>query len=203
MRKPNLAVSVLMPLVLCTSLASCQLLGPKKVVRGTDDSTVDDVALSRKLDLKDVDIALQKLLKQLDESTWAAKIRASGEEPGLAVMPIRNETDIYGLDTTNLRETFEELVLDMGCFSIVAAGEVDKFKGYMTEQQSDWYNGATIPEAGNLFGFTYVIGGLLKGETERNRSAARTQYRLYLQAIDISTGVKKWKKAASVTKFQG
>ena len=192
------AISALLVLGLGLTTSGCRT----GITRGSDDPRVNDVAMSRKLDLKDVDIALHTMLENLDQ-TWAAKVRATGEEPGLAVMEIRNETDQYGLDTTNLRESFEEQILNMGAFAIVAADAVNKLKSSMMEQNTDWYAGGTVPEAGNLLGFRYIIGGVLKGETERTAGAARTQYRLYLKAVDIETGRLLWKKSADITKAQG
>ncbi|MFT5286930.1 MAG: PBP1b-binding outer membrane lipoprotein LpoB [Planctomycetota bacterium] len=191
------AISALLVLGLGVTTAGCG----STITRGSDDARVNDAALSRKLDLKDVDISLRTMLANLDES-WAQRIRATGERPGLAIMEINNETDQYGLDTTNLRESFQEQILNMGTFKIIAAAGVDKLKSSMMEQHTDWYNGGTVPQAGNLLGFNYIIGGVLKGETERMSGTARTQYRLYLKAVNIETGEILWIKSADITKSQ-
>lgn len=188
--------------LLLTPVALAPSCGGTRVVRGSDDASVDERAISRRLDLKDVDLALQELMTHFEGSPFVEDMRGAEERPGLAVMEILNETDQYGIDTTNLRETFEELVLETGCFALVSATEVDRLKRYMSDQASDWYAGGTVPDAGNLFGFRYVIGGTLKGETERGGGAARTQYRLHLKAVDVESGRLLWKKSADITKYQ-
>jgi len=184
--------------LLCLLLAGCA----GGVKRGSDDPSLDDLAMSRKLDLKDVDLSLGKLMTEFQNSGFIQYVRRDNVRPGIAVDEIVNETDQHGINTGRLLQTFETQVVNLGAFSVVSKENLAKFKQALTEQQSDWYNGATVPNAGNLYGFKYIIGGKLFGETEKLDGEARTQYRLVLRAMNVETGVIEWQGNADVTKFQ-
>ncbi|MBU0755593.1 MAG: penicillin-binding protein activator LpoB [Planctomycetes bacterium] len=170
--------------------------------RGSDDASLNDLALSRKLDLKDVDIALAKLMKEFEASRFVGDAKKSGERPGLAVDIIVNETDQHGINTDRLLESFNTKIVNMGTFSVVSMANLEKFKKLLLEQNTDWYDGATVPNAGNLYGFRFIIGGKLFGETEYGSGEARTQYRLVLKAMNVENGVIEWQSTADVTKYQ-
>jgi uncharacterized protein (TIGR02722 family) len=172
------------------------------VKRGSDDPSLDDKAMSRKLDLKDVDLALGELMAEFDDSGFYKIIQREGGRPGIAVDMIVNETDQHGINTTRLLQSFETKIVNLGIFAVVSKENLAKFKQALAEQNSDWYNGATVPNAGNLYGFKYIIGGKLFGETERLSGEARTQYRLVLRAMNVETGIIEWQGNADVTKFQ-
>lgn len=172
------------------------------VKRGSDDASLDDLALSRKLDLKDVDLALNKLMKEFKGSPFMAEVKKGGDRPGIAVDIIVNETDQHGISTSRLLESFETQIVNMGTFKVVSKENLAKFKKILLEQQTDWYDGATVPEAGKRFGFQIIIGGKLFGETERGDGEARTQYRLILRAMNVETGVIEWQGQTDVTKHQ-
>ncbi len=171
------------------------------VKRGSDDPSVVDKAMSRKLDLKDVDQALGKLMAEFESKGFVAEVKRDGNRPGIAVDIITNETDQH-ISTERLLQSFETEVVNMGCFKVVSHQNTEKFKKYMIEQNSDWYDGATVPNAGNLFGFHYIIGGKIFGETEKLDGDARTQYRLILKAMNLQTGVIEWQGQADITKYQ-
>ena len=171
------------------------------VKRGSDDPSVNEKAMSRRLDLKDVDHALGTLMKEFEQSPFLGEVKRKGDRPTIAVDMIVNETDQH-ISTERLLQSFETLVVNLGSFKVVSHENVDKFKKYMLEQNSEWYNGATVPNAGNLFGFRYIIGGKIFGETERLSGEARTQYRLVLRAMNLETGVIEWQGQADITKFQ-
>lgn len=172
------------------------------VKRGSDDASLNDVALSRKLDLKDVDIAIDKLMGEFMNSGFLGAVKRGGTRPGIAIDVIVNETDQH-LSTDRLLESFNTKIVNMGHFTVVSMNNLNKFKDMLKEQGTDWFDGATVPNAGNLCGFRYIIGGKLFGETERGDGDARTQYRLILKAMDVERGVIEWQGSADVTKYQG
>jgi uncharacterized protein (TIGR02722 family) len=171
--------------------------------RGSDDPSVVNKAMSRKLDLVDVDDTLAKLMTEFEQSAFLKEVKADSARPGMAVDIIVNETDQASISTDRLLQSFETKVVNMGAFKVVSKENLNKFKDLLKEQNSDWYDGATVPNAGNMFGFKYIIGGKLFGETERGSDEARTQYRLVLRAMDVETGVIEWQGNADVTKYQG
>lgn len=191
--------SLFLLLTLALLLAGCGTT----VKRGSDDASLNDLALSRKLDLKDVDIALGKLMKNFEASRFVKDAQQSGGRPGLAVDMIVNETDQHGISTDRLLESFNTKIINMGTFSVVSMANLEKFKKLLLEQNSDWYDGATVPNAGNLYGFKFIIGGKLFGETEYGSGEARTQYRLVLKAMNVENGVIEWQATEDVTKYQG
>lgn len=191
------SIAILMIAVLC--LMACGTT----TKRGSDDPSVVNKAMSRKLDLVDVDQALDKLMTEFQESAYMKEIKAGSARPGMAVDIIVNETDQASISTDRLLQSFETKIVNMGAFKVVAKENLNKFKDLLKEQNSDWYDGATVPNAGNMFGFRYIIGGKLFGETERGSDEARTQYRLVLRAMDVETGVIEWQGNADVTKYQG
>jgi len=202
MFKPIHLLSFLVLLSAVLILSGC---GGTKFQRGSDDPTLDEKAMSRKLDLKDVDLALDKLMKKFESHPFMGRVKqsvaAGGERPGISVDIILNETD-QRIDTNVLLESFRTKIIGFGIYKVVSYDNTMKFKNLLKEQNSDWYNGATVPNAGNLCGFRYIIGGKLLGGTERTSDEARTQYRLVLMALDIETGVIEWQETTDITKFQ-
>ena len=193
--KPIVSVILILVIALC---AGCQ----GGIKRGSDDPSVNEKAMSRKLDLKDVDLALGNLMKEFQSSAFVGEVKRDGTRPGIAVDMIVNETDQHGISMDRLLQTFETQVVNLGAFKVVSYENTERFKKQLLEQNSDWYNGATVPNAGNLFGFYYIIGGKLFGETEKYKDEARTQYRMVLRAMNVETGVIEWQGQADVTKFQ-
>ncbi|MFH2002334.1 MAG: hypothetical protein ABIK28_21865 [Planctomycetota bacterium] len=192
----KLYVAVSLLIVLIIGVSACS-----GVRRGSDDASLDEMAMSRKLDLKDVDLTLKKMMDEFRNSGFLQRVQQSGARPGLALDLILNETDQH-ISTDRLLESFQGMIVDIGAFKVVSPESVAKLKATMLEQNTDWYNGGTVSNAGSLFGFRYIIGGKLFGETERLSGDARTQYRLVLKCVDVETSEILWQKTADVTKYQ-
>ena len=141
--------------------------------------------------LSDVDAAVEQLMDRLESSSLLTEVRASGTRPGIAIDLITNETD-QRVSTERILQTFETRVVNMRTFEVVSYQNAERFKKALAEQQLDWFDQQTVPEAGKLFGFRYIIGGKLFGETERTGRSSRTEYRLILKVMDVERGVIEW-----------
>ena len=164
--------------------------------------------MSGTLDLEDVDRALDELMKNFVASSFVDKIKANESEaamerPALAVDKIVNETNKHNINPERLLLSFETRLMNLNMFNVVESQKGRaKIKSLLKEQDTFDYNEDTIPEAGNLLGFKYVIGGKLFGHTERTGSEIRHQYRLILTVVDIETGLKEWQDDVDVTKHK-
>ncbi|MFT4543325.1 MAG: PBP1b-binding outer membrane lipoprotein LpoB [Planctomycetota bacterium] len=156
---------------------------------------------SYRINLADVDDAVEKLMDEFETSAFLKEVRATDTRPGIAVDLLTNETD-QRVNTDRILQTFESRVLDLRAFEVVSYENAARFKQALADQAMDWFDAASIPEAGNLYGFRYIIGGKLFGETERQGRSSTTEYRLVLKVLDVERGVVEWSETFDIRKVR-
>jgi PBP1b-binding outer membrane lipoprotein LpoB len=176
----------------------------REYVRGSDDPSVDRVAMSTSLDKDDIERALQKLLNQLRVAPimgeWQAQA-GQGNKQTVAIAPFVNETSEHidpQLDTM-LSET-ETWLANGNVVRLVSAERQAEIIRQVEGAQSAAFDPRHIPQYGKQLGVKYYITGKVGANDERTEDARRVQYFIFMQVIDAETSEIRWQQKAYVTK---
>lgn len=184
---------------LCTS--AC---GGKEYVRGANDPSIDQPAMSTGLDKDDVERTLQTLLNQMREAPIMDEWRidaGKGSRQTVAIAPFQNETDEHidpQLDAM-LSET-ETWLVNSGITRVVDQSRQADMIRQVEGAQHPVFDPRHIPEYGKQLGVQFYVTGKVGASDERTEDARRVQYFIFMQVIDTSTSEIRWQQKAYVTK---
>jgi PBP1b-binding outer membrane lipoprotein LpoB len=173
-------------------------------VRGSQDPSVDQPAMSTSLDKEDIGSTLQALLNKMrvapimDE--WRAKA-GQGDRQSVAVAPFINETSEHidpQLDAM-LSET-ETWLVDSGIVRVISHERQGDMIRNVEGAQNAVFDPRHIPQYGKQIGVKYFITGKVGASDERTEDARRVQYFVFMQVIDSETSEIRWQEKAYVTK---
>jgi hypothetical protein len=199
------------PLVLslAAAAAASALLGStgcadRTYVRGSQDPSVDQPAMSTSLDKADIGQTLQTLLNKMrvapimDE--WRTKAGASDRQT-VAVAPFGNETSEHidpQLDSM-LSET-ETWLVNSGVVRVISHERQADMIRNVEGAQHPVFDPRHIPQYGKQIGVKYFITGKIGAADERTEDQRRVQYFIFMQVIDSETSEIRWQEKAYVTK---
>lgn len=178
--------------------------GGKEYVRGANDPSIDQPAMSTGLDKDDVERTLQTLLNQMREAPimdeWRMKA-GQGARQTVAIAPFQNETDEHidpQLDAM-LSET-ETWLVNSGITRVVDQSRQADMIRQVEGAQHPVFDPRHIPQYGKQLGVQYYVTGKVGASDERTEEARRVQYFIFMQVIDTSTSEIRWQQKAYVTK---
>lgn len=193
-------------LVALAALASleCTACGGKEYVRGANDPSIDQPAMSTGLDKDDMERSLQTLLNQMRAAPimdeWRMKA-GQGARQTVAIAPFQNETDEHidpQLDAM-LSET-ETWLVNSGITRVVDQSRQADMIRQVEGAQHPVFDPRHIPEYGKQLGVQFYVTGKVGAADERTEDARRVQYFIFMQVIDTSTSEIRWQQKAYVTK---
>jgi PBP1b-binding outer membrane lipoprotein LpoB len=200
---PLLRPASLLPLPLALALGSVGCAN-KEYVRGSQDPSIDQPAMSTGLDKDDIGRTLQTMLNKLrvapvmDE--W--RVRAGqNDRQAVAVAPFLNETSEHidpQLDAM-LSETETWLVNSAIVRVISHERQADLIRN-VEGAQHPVFDPRHIPQYGKQLGVKYFITGKIGASDERTEDARRVQYFIFMQVIDSETSEIRWQEKAYITK---
>jgi TolB-like protein len=197
--------SFLLPLALFT-LAPLAAVGcaNREYVRGSQDPSIDQPAMSTGLDKDDIGRTLQTLLNKLRAAPimdeWRARA-GQNDRQTVAVAPFANETSEHidpQLDSM-LAETETWLVNSSIVRVISHERQADMIRN-VEGAQHPVFDPRHIPQYGKQLGVKYFITGKVGASDERTEDARRVQYFIYMQVIDSETSEIRWQEKAYITK---
>ncbi len=186
--------------LLAMALAGC---GPT-YVRDTDEPRIDEYAMSTRLDRKDIDRLYNDNISQLMGSGIAKqweRASALGKAPVVAVFPMRNETSEHidgQLDT--LLSKFETDMVNKLPVDMIDHKSQPELIAEIKRQQSSAYNPQRLAQYGRQLGAQFFVTGKVYDVAERVKDERRVQYSMFVQVIEVETGVIKFQNEAMVTK---
>lgn len=198
-----------------STLGSCGLLAVvfavgasgcanREYVRGSDDPSIDQPAMSTGLDKDDIERTLQKLLNELREAPimleWRTKA-AQSDRQTVAIAPFFNETTEHidsQLDAM-LGET-ETWLVNSQIVRVVSQERQSEMIRQVEGDRHPVFDPAHIPQYGKQLGVKFYVTGKVGAADERTRSARRVQYFLFMQVIDTETSEIRWQQKAYITK---
>ena len=197
-----------LPIVLPASAALFSTLawgcGGATYVRGSQDPSVDQPAMSTSLDKADIGESLQTLLNKMrvapimDE--WRTKAGQGDRQP-VAVAPFGNETTEHidpQLDSM-LSET-ETWLVNSGVVRVISHERQADMIRNVEGAQHPVFDPRHIPQYGKQIGVKYFITGKVGASDERTEDQRRVQYFVFMQIIDSETSEIRWQEKAYVTK---
>ncbi len=173
-------------------------------VRGSEDPDLDEMTMSLRFDRKDLQTLYQKNVDQLMGSSvidsWNRKA-SRGDSPVVALFPIKNESSEHirqPLDA--LLSKFQTDLVNQTPVDVVSRDMQSKLVREIKRQQGGAYNPERLAEYGRQLGAQYYVTGKVYDVAERADKGRRVQYFLFIQVIDVSTGVVKFQAESSLSK---
>lgn len=191
-------------LVLLLPLAASLACAPRAMRggEGTDNPGMDQPAMSTTLDKTDIDYLVSQNLGQLYESAfWSRDVLASQREPLIAIWPIQNATSEH-LDDQMLQllSSIETSLVNSGHVQVVARARQAELAKEIGIQQGDIYDQRSATQLGRQLGAHYFVTGKLTNVDEKLQKTRRVQYSLFLQIIEIETGLVKFQHESARSK---
>jgi hypothetical protein len=178
--------------------------GGPAYVRGSQDPSVDQPAMSTGLDKDDIGQTLQTLLNKMrvapimDE--WRVKA-GQGDRQSVAVAPFGNDTSEHidpQLDAM-LSET-ETWLVNSGIVRVISHERQADMIRNVEGAQHPVFDPRHIPQYGKQIGVKYFVTGKVGASDERTEDARRVQYFIFMQVIDSETSEIRWQEKAYITK---
>lgn len=189
------ALAAALPVVLM--LTGCG----KEVVRGANDPSVDQPALSTGLDKDDIQRALSETLNNLRAAPIMNEWRSTHPPPNVAIFPFQNSTSehIDSMLDTMLSES-ETWLVDSGVVQMIARERQNQIIREVEGQQHPAFNPANAAKYGRQLGAKYFITGKVSAADERTEDMRRVQYFVFMQVIEVETSAIKWQRKTYITK---
>lgn len=186
---------------LCLSAQGC---GGKEYVRGADDPSIDNPAMSTGLDKDDIERTLQTLLNQMRAAPimdeWRIQAGQNNRQT-VAIAPFMNETSEHidsQLDVM-LSET-ETWLVNAGIVRVISRERQNDMIREVEGAQHPVFDPNHIPQYGKQLGVKYYVTGKVGASDERTSDARRVQYFIFMQVIDTETSEIRWQQKAFITK---
>ncbi len=169
---------------------------------GTDNPQIDVPALSTQLDKRDIDYLVESNVGALFASRfWSADVQDSFDPPLVAIWPIQNATSHHLDDQMlTLLSSIETALVNSGDVSVVARSRQTELAREIGVQHGDLYDPTTARELGRQLGAEYFFTGKITSVDERLNDARRVQYALFLQVLEIETGLVKFQHESARSK---
>ena len=185
----------LLALLLLTTVAS--LACAPRAMRGgdgTENPNMDQPAMSTTLDRADIDYLVTQNLDGLyDSRFWTREIASAAKPPIMAIWPIENATSEHLEDQMlTLLSSIETSLVNSGEVQVVAKARQDELAREIGVQQGAIYNPSQAAKLGKQLGAAYFVTGKLTAVDERIQKTRRLQYSLFLQILELETGLVKF-----------
>ena len=166
---------------------------------GTDNTTLDERALSTRLDRMDIQYLVdQNILALFASAFWKQEIEpAAGKRPVVTVLPIENRTAEHledGMDI--LLSSIETSLVNSGRLTVVSRERREQMVAELGMHKDAVFDPATAGVLGRQLGATYYVTGKLGAVTERLKKIRRNQYNLFIQVLDVETSTVKFQHEA-------
>jgi uncharacterized protein (TIGR02722 family) len=190
---------------LCACLlatAACSS-GPK-AVRGSEEPGLDHSAMSTGLDRKDLQEMVDGNMKALQASAiiqeWA-KQTDRAKRPGLAVLPMENQTSehIEG-SLSALVSDVETQIVNWGAVRVVSLQNQQQLIEEMRRQSGGAFQQEHVSKLGQQVGAQYFIATKVSTNDERVEDQRRVQYFMFMQVLSVETGEILFQNKTNVTK---
>jgi uncharacterized protein (TIGR02722 family) len=169
---------------------------------GTANPELDAPALSVQLDREDINYLVADYLKALEASRfWQSEVVGGGDRPLVAIWPIQNATSQHIDDQMlTLLSSIETALVNTGDVRVVDRARQEALVKELGIQQGRAYDPATAQRMGRQLGVKYFFTGKVTSIDERLNKLKRVQYSLFLQVLEIETGLIEFQNEVTRTK---
>jgi PBP1b-binding outer membrane lipoprotein LpoB len=175
--------------------------GNREYVRGSQDPTIDNPAMSTGLDKDDIQRMLSENLNNMRTSPIMDMWRSHRGQDTVAIFPFQNDTSehIDSALATILNEA-EDWLVNSNTVTMVSREKQNAMIREVEGAQHPVFNPAHIPQYGRQLGVKYFVTGKVTASDERTDDARRVQYFFYMQVIEVETSAIRWQHKAYTTK---
>lgn len=187
--------------VVAVSIAGCAA----QASRGgpaTENPNMDRPAMSVTLDRDDITYLVSDYLQQLEASRfWQGTIRGAAKKPVVAIWPIQNATTQHLDDQMlTLLSSIETSLVNTDSVLVVDRSRQYQMADEIGVQHSGMFDPASAQKLGRQLGAQYFFTGKITSVDERLNDTRRLQYSLFLQVIEVQTGVIKFQNEVTRSK---
>ena len=176
--------------------------GGREVVRGSQEPSIDNAAMSTGLDKEDIQRMLHENLNNLRAAPIMNQWRTQNPQATVAIFPFANTTSEHidsQLDAI-LSET-ESWLIDSQVVKLISRERQNAMIAEVEGGRSGVFNQASVPKYGRQLGVKYYVTGKVQAADERSEDARRVQYFMFMQVIEVETSAIVWQHKAYVTKM--
>jgi PBP1b-binding outer membrane lipoprotein LpoB len=169
---------------------------------GTTRPEMDEPALGVGLDREDINYLVAQNLASLEASKfWMGEIVPATRPPLVAIWPIENRTSQHIDDQmVTLLSSIETTFVNSGEVRVVARNEQENLSEEIRRQGGSMYDPRTAQRAGRQLGASYFVTGRITGVDEKLSGIRRLQYSLFLQVLEVETGLVRWQNEETRSK---
>ena len=168
---------------------------------GTSRPDIDRPALSLKLDRDDITYMVADYLDRLEASRFWDDVQREPRPPVVAIWPIENQTSQH-LDEQSLTilSSIETALVNTGAVQVVDRRNQEALAREVGIQQGAAYDPLYAQRLGRQIGAQFFVTGKITSVDERLEKTRRVQYSLFLQVIEIETGLIRFQNEVTRTK---
>ena len=169
---------------------------------GTENPNMDRAAMSTTLDRDDISYLVDQNLDALfDSGFWKNQVSVARKPPIMAIWPIENATSEHLEDQMlTLLSSIETSLINSGLVQVVAKSRQEALAREIRIQQGAIYDPSSAARLGKQLGAQYFVTGKLTAVDERLQKTRRLQYTLFIQIIELETGLVKFQHEATRSK---
>jgi hypothetical protein len=169
---------------------------------GTENPNMDAPAMSTQLDRADIQYLVDRNLDALYESRfWRGEVEVAAKQPVMAIWPIENRTSEHLEDQMlTLLSSIETSLINSGDVQVVARERQAELAREIGVQQGAIYDPSAAARLGRQLGAKYFVTGKLTAVDERLQGTRRLQYTLFVQILEIETGLVKFQHETTRSK---
>lgn len=194
------------PLVVLGLIAALTLGGcAARAMRGGEGTAHPDLdrpAMSVTLDRDDITYLVSDYLGRLETSQfWQQSITGAPTAPVVAIWPIQNATTQH-LDDQMLMllSSIETSLVNTNSVLVVDRSRQQTLAREIGIQQGTAYDPQSAQRLGRQLGAQYFFTGKITSVDERINKGRRVQYTLFLQVIEIETGLIRFQSEVARSK---
>jgi len=200
-RPSSLAVR---PLAVSLAVAWLALGCAPQVVRGgagTANPKLDEAALGVGLDREDINYLVSENIGSLSQSRFWTREVEPANQPTIAIWPVENRTTQHIEDQlVTILSSIETSFVNSGAVRVVARSDQEALADEIRRQGGAMYDPATAQRAGRQLGAKYFVTGRITSVDEKLSNVRRLQYSLFLQVLEVETGLVKWQNEVTRSK---
>ena len=186
---------------LAAALAGCAATAMRGG-EGTENPNLDRPAMSVTLDRDDITYLVADYLKSLEASPfWQDTIKNAPQPPIVAIWPIQNATTQHLDDQMlTLLSSIETSLINTNRVRVVARSRQEELANEIGVQHGAAFDPTTAQRFGRQLGAQYFFTGKITSVDERLNNVRRLQYTLFLQVIDVETGLIRFQNEVTRSK---
>jgi hypothetical protein len=169
---------------------------------GTANPDLDRPAMSVTLDRDDITYLVADYLERLEPSRfWQQSVKGAAQQPVVAIWPIQNATTQHLDDQMlTLLSSIETALVNTGDVLVVDRSRQEDLAREIGIQHGAAYDPASAQRLGKQLGAKYFFTGKITSVDERLSNMRRVQYSLFLQVVEIETGLIRFQNEVARTK---